>query len=227
MKQLRYTWFIALKDLKIFATDRGALLFFLLFPFLFITLFSLISGDSNDPRIELHLVTREAEGGLSYQIIEAMETKDEAKLNPGDPKIIWDKDYDKARQAVENEDISGFLAFPSDFTEGIMMGYGTQLEIVADAENINTRAALNGLAQSISAQVGTQQVVNNAVIGLLVKQGLASESELSNIGLTIQQLFSGKESTIFKKSYIEFNTEIIGEVEAANTADWTLPGYLV
>ena len=151
MRQLRHIWFIALKDFKLFATDRGALFFFILFPFLFIILFSLMGGDSEDPRLELHLVTQEVEGGLSYQIIGAIETRDDAQLEPGEPKVVWDRDYDEARQAVENKEIDGFLSFPSDFTEGVLMGYGSQLEIVADAEAINTRAALNGFAQAIAS----------------------------------------------------------------------------
>ncbi len=35
MHQLKYVWFIALKDLKLFFRDRFAFLFALLFPFLF------------------------------------------------------------------------------------------------------------------------------------------------------------------------------------------------
>jgi len=164
MQQLRHIWFIALKDLKLFATDRMALLFAILFPFLFVVIFSFVlSGvGSEDERLEFHLVTQEAEGGLSYEIIGAMETKDDSQLKPGEPKIVWNKDYDEARQAVEDKELAGLLAFPADFTEGIMMGYGAQLEVVADAEAINTRAALNGLAQAIASRVGSQQVAANA-----------------------------------------------------------------
>ena len=38
----------------------------------------------------------------------------------GEPTIIWPKDYDEARQIVENKDIAGFLAFPKDFIEGVL-----------------------------------------------------------------------------------------------------------
>ena len=122
MRQLSNIWFIALKELRLFATDRLALFFAILFPFLFIIIFSLMGGGSEDPRLELHMVTQEAEGDLSYQIIGAMETKDDSQLKPGEPKIVWDKDYDEALQAVEDKSIDGFLAFPADFTEGVFMG---------------------------------------------------------------------------------------------------------
>jgi len=226
MKQLRHICFLALKDLKLFATDRGALFFFILFPFLFIILFSLMGGDSEDPRLELHLVTQEAEGGLSYQIIGGIETRDDAQLEPGEPKVVWDRDYDEARQAVENKEIDGFLAFPEDFTEGVLMGYGSQLEIVADAEAINTRAALNGFAQAIASRVGSQQVAASATIELLLEQGLIS-NEMDDIEQVIQQFISGQGDVAPEESFIEFRMQKVGEVEAENASNWTLPGYLV
>jgi len=228
MQQLRHIWFIALKDLKLFATDRMALLFAILFPFLFVVIFSFVlSGvGSEDERLEFHLVTQEAEGGLSYEIIGAMETKDDSQLKPGEPKIVWNKDYDEARQAVEDKELAGLLAFPADFTEGIMMGYGAQLEVVADAEAINTRAALNGLAQAIASRVGSQQVAANAAIGLLVKQGLAT-GEVTDIGTAIQELFSEQGGMVMGESFIEFETDKVGEVEAENPSDFVIPGYLV
>ena len=228
MKSLKHIWFYALKDLKLFATDRGALLFFILFPFFFIALFSFLNpgGGGEDPRLELHLVTQEAKGGISHQIIEAIETKDESQLQPGEPKIVWDKDYDEALQAVEDKELDGFLAFPADFTEGVLMGYGAQLEVVADAEAVNTRAALNGLAQAIASRVGSQQVANSAIMGLLVGQGLAT-GEIADIGQAIQQLFSGQGDTAAEESFIESEVEKVGEVEAENPSNYVIPGYLV
>ncbi len=225
MEQLRLIWFIALKDLKIFATDRGALFFFILFPFLFMILFSLMGGDSEDPRLELHLVTREAEGGLSHQIIGTMETKDESQLEPGEPKMVWLKDYDEAHQMVEDEDIAGFLAFPADFTEGMMTGSGAQLEVVADTEAINDRAALHGLAQAISSQVGSVYVVANATIELMLEQGIIAPGDTAEIERVIQQILSGQEAR--GESFIEFETEKVGEMEAESPSNWVIPGYLV
>ena len=210
MKQLRHIWFIALKDLKLFATDRLALLFAILFPFFFIILFSFMGGDSEDPRLELHIATQEPEGGLSHEIIGAMETRDESQLKPGEPIFVWLKDYDEARQAVENKEIAGFLSFPADFTDGVFMGYGSELEVVADAEDLNTRVALNGLARAIASRVGSQHVAANATIELL--------GEMPDIE---------QEGVDTGKSFIEFATEKVGEVEAENPANQVIPGYLV
>ena len=117
MKQFNYMWLIALKDLRIFVKDRAAVFFFIIFPFMFIVMFHFLNlGEAQDERLAYHLVTREAEGGLSHQIIGTMETKDESQLPPGAPVIVWDRDYDEAYRMVEDGELSGFIAFPADFT---------------------------------------------------------------------------------------------------------------
>jgi ABC-2 type transport system permease protein len=216
MKSLKHIWFYALKDLRLFATDRSALLFAILFPFLFVVMFSFIlSGvGSEDERLELHLATQEAAGGLSHQIIGAMETGDDSQLGPGEPKIVWDRDYDQALQAVEDKELEGFLAFPADFTNGVMMGYGAQLEVTADAEAINTRAALNGLAQTIACRVGSQYVAISTI------------NELVG-GQAIQSSYPGQGGIAADESLIEFEIEKVGEVEAENPTNFVIPGYLV
>ena len=73
MKNLRHSWYIALKDLKLFVTDKLALFFFVAFPFLFIILFtSLMAGvGAEDDRLALHLITSETEqSSISHQIID-------------------------------------------------------------------------------------------------------------------------------------------------------------
>lgn len=251
MKQLRLVWFIALKDLKLFILDRTAFLMFILFPFLFITLFSLMQVGGEDARLELHLVTREDKGGFSHEIIKSMETKDASKLKPGEPKIIWDKDYDKAYKAVKRHKLDGFLLFPSDFSEGAMMGYGAKLKVVTDAEATNTRAALNGLAHSVASKVGARQVANNATMGALIEHTIAAaggnpgvtsstnpgagansdgaSGAMKDIGPLIQALFSPQQTqgAQAEKPFIEFKTKKVGEREAENPSDWVIPGYLV
>ena len=82
MKQLSHVWFIALKELRLFVTDRLALLFAILFPFIFVVVFSFMLSDvgGGDDRLELHLATQEVQGALSYQIIASMVTADESLL---------------------------------------------------------------------------------------------------------------------------------------------------
>ncbi len=229
MKHLKHIWFIAVKDLKLFVTDRMALFFFILFPFLFVALFSFIlSGvGSEDERLELHLVTREDRGSLSHQIIKAMETKDESELEPGEPKIVWDEDYEKALQAVVDKKLAGFVAFPDDFTKAVSMGYGTNLEVVVDPEATNIRAALNSMAEAIASRVGLQQVVSNAITELLLEQWFESPGDMARIGQELPELLSVQGGVRTRPSNIDYGVENVGEVEAEEPSNYVIPGYLV
>ncbi len=221
MKRLKHIWFIALKDLKLFATDRGALLFFILFPFLFIVLFNFLSiGVTEDTKLQLHIVSEEAEGGFSHQIIDALDSA-------GNVEITM-MDYDQAYQAVQDEEISGFIAFPADFTEGIITGAGTQLEVVTHAEATEDSMALSGLSQSIASQVGSVRAIV-ATLETLKEQETLSPADMAKIEQIIeqvvQQALSGQ--GIGGQSFIEYGTEKVGDVEEESSANWVIPGYLV
>jgi linearmycin/streptolysin S transport system permease protein len=226
MAKMKPMWFMMVKDLKIFATDRLALFFFLLFPFIFVVAFYFMLGSvgTQDERLTLHVTTEEAAGGLSYQVLSQIETKDVSSLNPGQPEIIWDRDYKQLLQQVTDKKLSGFLSFPADFTQGVMMGYGTHIQVIVDPTATTTRAALSGLASSIAAQTGAQQVASNAAVGLVVEQALAS-GDVSSLGSEIQTIFMSPATPAV--SLISFDTQKVGEVEAGNPANYVIPGYLV
>jgi ABC-2 type transport system permease protein len=221
MRQLRHIWFIALKDLRLFATDRGALILFILFPFLFIVMFTLLNiGVTEDTKLQLHIVSEEAEGSYSYQIIDALR-------NSGDFEIII-MDYDQAYQAVEDEEISGFIAFPADFTERIISGAGTRLEVVSYAEATSDRAALSGISQSIASQVGAVRVIVSSLEQLKATAPISPE-DMALIDQVIEQVqeqaLSGQ--GVGAQSLIEYGTEKVGAVEEVNPSNWVIPGYLV
>ena len=226
MLQLKHIWLIALKDLKVFASDRVALFFYILFPFIFIVLFNFMLRDvgGGDARLELHMVTREAAGSLSYQIIDALVTKDPSQLAPGQPEIIWDKDYKQALQDVNDQKLGGFLAFPADFTQGVMMGYGTQIEVVVDPAQTSLQAALGGLASSIASQVGARQVATNAAVSLIVEGQIAS-GNVTNLGPLIMTLFTSPQPAV--PALIMTTIEDVGAVKPFNPAQYVIPGYLV
>ncbi len=229
MNNLRHIWFIATKDLKLFVTDRAALFFFIAFPFLFVALFSVILGGagSEDERLEIHLVTQEDRSGLSYHIAGAMETKDEAELEPGEPLIVWGEDYEEALQAMADDKLDGFLAFPEDFTKGISLSYGTNIEVVVDPEATYDRAALKSIAEAIASQVGLQQVVRKAITGLTLERLLESPDDVSRIVQEIPGLLSVQGGVRTRQSLIEYEVEKVGEVEGEEPSNYVIPGYLV
>jgi ABC-2 type transport system permease protein len=231
MKSLRHMWFIAMKDLKIFSRDRQALIFAILFPFLFVVLFSFaLSGvGSEDERLELHLVTQEDRNGLSHDIIEDIETEDESELElePGEAIIVWDDDYEIARRAVADRELAGFVAFPEDFTEGVTIGYGTNLKVVVDPGATYDRAALNSMAEAIASSVGMQHIVSEAISELLLEQWLESPSDMVHISREIPEFLSAQGSVPMRESLIEYEVEKVGVVEAEEPSNFVIPGYLV
>ena len=229
MKHLSHIWFIALKNLKIFSRDRMALSFFILFPFMFVILFNFLLSDvgGEDERLVLHVATREVTGSLSHQIIGAMETGNVSELEPGAPEIIWDRDYGEARQAVEDGELDGLLAFPEDFTEKIFSGDGTDIEVVADADATYTRAALNGMARSIATRIGSTQVAAASTVELMIVHGLLDPWDQAAINEVIQQIISEQDAVATGELFIQFETQAVGDVEPENAANFVIPGYLV
>ena len=162
---LRQSLLIAAKDTKIFVRDRFALGFALLFPIVFAVGFSFGLagvGPSND-RVEFTIVTLEQDGGISHQIIEALTAAPDSSVRT--------LPYEDAIRAVEAGNLSGFLAFPGNFTSNVMSGQPTELEVVAHADAPATQAALEGIARSIAGRLSNVQTTFQAVMELRASAG--------------------------------------------------------
>jgi len=226
---LKHILVITLKDLKIFSRDRQALVFAILFPFMFVILFSVAmsSISSEDERLELHVVTQEDSEGRSRFIIEEMETEDELDLDPGEVIIIWDDDYEEARKAVASQKIAGFVTFPEDFTKGLTIGYGTNLVVVVDPGATYDRAALNSMAEAIASYIGMQYIVSEAISELLLEGWLDDTTDMARIGQELPEFLSAQGNIPMRSSLIEFEVEKVGEVRAEEPSNFVIPGYLV
>jgi ABC-2 type transport system permease protein len=226
---MKHVWFIMLKDLKLFSKDRMALFFFILFPFVFVIVFNFLLGDvgGGDERIALNVTTLEQqEESISHVVLQAITTEDESDLEPGEPIIVWDEDYHEAREKVENGDISGLLVFPEDFTDEVMQGGGTELTVLAQADAMNTRAALRALASAIASWLDSQVAAGGATVALLVEQGALNPDDAEAIEQVMEELYSAENVTEGQTSIV-VNTETVGEVEAESVANQVIPGYLV
>jgi ABC-2 type transport system permease protein len=83
------------------------------------------------------------------------------------------------------------------------------------------------MARSIASTVGTQQVVNNAVIGLLVEKELYSPGAAGDLAQSIRAVLMTQPGAAQSSPPITFTTDKIGEVEAENPTNFVIPGYLV
>jgi len=226
---MKHAWFIMLKDLKLFSKDRMALFFFILFPFIFVIVFNFLLGDvgGGDERIALNVTTLEQqEESISHLILQAITTEDESELEPGKPTVVWDDDYDEAREKVENGDIDGLLVFPEDFTDEVMRGGTAELTVLAQADAMNTRAALNALASAIAARLDSQAAAGGATVALLIEQGTLDPDDAEAIEEVMHEFYS-EDNVAEGQTAIIVNTETVGKVEPESVANQVIPGYLV
>ncbi len=203
----RQALLMAVKDTRVFFKDKFAVGFAFLFPFLFVIGFSFTLGDigPSDDALELAISTQE-DGGLSSQIIEWLtaETSGTATL-----------DYPTALSAVEDGSLAGFVAFPPDFTDNVMAGRQTTLEvIVGSGSSPEIQAALHGLASSIADDL---EKTNVALSALFELSPPAQDETLS---------FNLESAARERSSAVTFEVETIGEVESVGASNFTLPAYL-
>ena len=206
---IRQAALLAAKDNRIFFKDKFAVAFSFLFPFVFIIGFSLALGGRGptDEPLELTVVTLEADG-ISSQIIGAPVGEGDFRI-----RVI---DYDEAIAAVADGDIEGFVTFPADFTEKIMSGAPTTLDVVVTGDSPGAEAALRGFAESIAAEFTETHVVVSAIRWLL-GSGMAGSGSFD----------FGAEAILTEQSgVIDFEAETVGDIEPFNASNFTLPGYL-
>ncbi len=205
---LRQAMLIAVKDTRIFFMDKFAVGFAFLFPFLFVIGFSLAlrgQGPEDEP-LRLALATQEGEGSLTAQMIGGMA--DEA--GAGDITVMG---YEDALAAVERGELGGFVAFPAGFSQSLMSGAPTALEVVVGDGSPETQAALYGFAQAIASRL-SQGFVAFSTIGRL-------SSGAGQVGMVFPTV--GADDFV---PIIEFEVERVGDIEPFQPSNFTLPAYL-
>jgi len=203
---VRQGFLMAAKDTKVFFKDRFAVAFAFLFPLMFVLGFSLAFGNMGpeDKQLQLTVATRE-EAGVSQQIIGALTESPEIGV-----QVL---PYDEALRAVEDQQIEGFLAFPSDFTASLMSGNPTTIEVVGSADAPDTQAALEGLARLLAGRISNIQTAFRAIFELQTMEtgGIPS--------IDLGALSEGEDP-------ISFQPEQVGDIEPVSASNFTLPGYL-
>ena len=210
---IRQSLILASKDTKIFFRDRFAVVFAFAFPLLFTLGFTLALGSilpEDEPR-EVTVATRE-EGdiSLSRQIING--------LSEDETFTVSELDYETARREVEAGTLSGFIAFPSGFTESLSSpggGATAELEVVTIADDPEGAAALEAIANSIVRRVSNAQLV---VLSLsLLPEGVGQAAAMQRL----------PDSSDFSTTQlVSFPEEQVGDIDRPNASNFTLSGYL-
>ena len=204
---LRQAMLISVKDTRIFFMDKFAVGFAFLFPFLFVIGFSLAlrgQGPEDEP-LQLVLATQEGADSISAQLVQGFADEGGA----GDLTVMA---YDDALAATEAGDLDGFIAFPAGFSQSLMSGVPTTLEVVVGDGSPETQAALQGFARSVATQL-SQGTVAFSTIGRL--------SGMSQSGFQ----FPTVEQDDFLP-LVGFEVERVGDIEPFQPSNFTLPAYL-
>lgn len=208
---MRQATLIAVKDTRIFFKDKFAVGFAFLFPFLFVIGFSFAlrgQGPEDEP-LQLVLATQEGAGSISAQIVQGLSGDGGA----GDLTVMA---YEEALAATESGDLDGFVAFPSGFSQSLMSGVPTRLEVVVGDGSPETQAALTGFARSVATQLSQGEVAIGTIRHVLGTSGISQIGALGG-GLASLESFT---------PLIGFEVERVGDVEPFQPSNFTLPAYL-
>ena len=198
---------MAAKDTKIFLSNRFAVAFAFIFPFLFIIGFTLaLRGVGTDDEQLVFTVATQDQGGFARSIVDSMVADPDGRF--------LEVSYAEAVDSLEKEEIQGFIAFPADFSTSVVSGQQTSIEVVTLSEHPDTAVALEGVATSIAGLVSLNQVMGQALIRL------SGEAGGSPVGLDASLVARVSDEVVF-----EF--EQVGDVRPFNASHFTLPGYLV
>ena len=206
---LRQAIILATKDTKVLFKDRLALAFSFLFPFLFVIGFSLALGGQgpSDEQVEFVLTTLETDG-FSNELIDAFEADEQ------NPVVVMT--YDGAQRALDDDQIDGYVVFPSDFTGSLINGDATSLEVVTSGADPGHEAALVGFANTMAKPFNDFHVM----------AGTISEATGAEFSLAARTAFESGLIDQGPSGGVEIEVEQVGDVEPWNASNFTLPGYL-
>lgn len=142
---------IAAKDLKIVLRDRNAILLMFLLPMIIISVAGLALGGEFEANIQISVLVVDLDNDdISKGFVEFLEDID-----------ILDVDMESnefaARDRVRNQEYGRLIIIPRDFTESIMTGQNSELQIIVnpieDSQNTVLEKIVEGYASGLSTNV--------------------------------------------------------------------------
>lgn len=214
MKTLRQMVLLAIKDLRLFVMDKGALAFALGFPLIFIFAFSnIIPSTSLDEALKLTVATAEQEGGISHAIIADLQQIPDIEIEVLSP--------DEAAGEFEDGSLAAYLLFPEDLTTNLIASRPATIEVIHEGDNPQAAAMPNEIARSISRELSLNQAAIAAAIDLAVAQG--SPPDQQALAGVVAQLTDDPEAGT---TLATVRQQPVGDLEDIPAANVVLSGYI-
>lgn len=204
---------VAAKDLKTFFLDRSALFLALIFPFVFVWIFSSLFGPQGwtDEPVTILVSTAEAPGSLSRRIIDGLAQDTPTAFR------VEQVDHDETLALLRAGKCDGFLFFPEGFTRAFCEGGQTEVVVYTDPEKAQARAALVSVARSLAAELTSARVLVRTVTELAREAGLPGGEARPGSGLA-----PGPEPALG----VTVTVEEVGDLAPIKPATTMIPGYL-
>jgi len=153
----------------------------------------------------------EAAGAVSRQIIDGMVQ------NSGEGIAFEEVPVDGGLAQAQAGEITGLLIFPEGFTAAVYGDGQSEITVVAGSSQWAS-AALGAIAQDVATRVSHDRAAAAAVIEL-------SAGSPADIGARMAQVLAAAPDA--QAQMVDFQVTEVGDIEARNAADFTIPGYLV
>lgn len=214
MNQLRQMLLLAMKDLRLFVMDKGALAFALAFPLIFVFAFSfIIPSTSLDEAMQLTVATAEQEGGISHAVIAGIQQIPDIEVELISP--------DEAAREFDDGDIAVYLLFPEDLTASLVAGQPSTIQVIHEGDNPQAAAMPFEIAGSIARELSLNQAAIAAAIELAAAQGNPPDQQA--IVDAIGQLMNDPEAGATLATVRQVP---VGDLESIPSANVVLSGYV-
>ncbi|MBM3957035.1 MAG: ABC transporter permease [Gemmatimonadetes bacterium] len=211
---VRQALLIANKDFLLLLRDRWGFFFAMAFPIMFSAAFFFLFRNAGIQEETVHALvsTRETDpGALSRQIVDGLVQGRAGGI------AFEEIPADEGLARAEAGEIPGMLLFPDNFTRAVLGEGRSEISVVAGSSPW-AAAALRAVANDIAMRVSHDRAAVRAVMEL----SAASPAETA---ARVAGLLAGAPDA--QEGTAEVRSTEVGDIEAWNPADFTIPGYLV
>lgn len=180
---------IGLKDLRVAARDRAALVLMLAAPFVLTLGLGLVSGqlfgDSQSGLQDIPVIIVDQDGGqLGQALVEAFTSSDlQTLLEPS-----LQDDAAAARAAVAEDAVASAVIIPPGFTDSIIpdddgaLGDPVAIQLVANPSRPISSGVVESVVQQFLGQVESAGVAGRVAVAQLLQAGLITPQEAPEVG---------------------------------------------